>query len=115
MDEQILAIARELGAPQEQHGVLLLMIQAARQELEGALRPGLTPQDCGPAFPLGAAMLALSALESAQGGREVTSFSAGDLPIHRSTGSTDSLRCQALRLMRPYLRSDGLCLLGVRG
>lgn len=79
MEEQILAFVELMGG----HGneeLLRPLCQAAEREMAGRLREGLSPEACGPAFPVAAAWLVLAGLEAGTDG--VTSFSAGDLTVH---------------------------------
>ena len=73
MEEQILAFVELMGG----HGneeLLRPLCQAAEREMAGRLREGLSPEACGPAFPVAAAWLVLAGLEAGTDG--VTSFSA---------------------------------------
>ena len=57
--EEILALCRQMGAGEEQDELLLPLIEAAAAGLERRLKPGVAPEDCGQAFPLAAAMMAM--------------------------------------------------------
>ena len=46
MTEKIVALAKALGAETDQEELLSVLCQAAQQELEGRLRPGVTPEVC---------------------------------------------------------------------
>ncbi len=106
-----------MGAEEDQDELLLPWIQAARERLEGRLRAGVLPEDCGPAFPLAAAMLAVEGLERASGAGGAVSFTAGEVSIR--TGGTgkngESLSAQAERLLSPWLGATGFAFQGVRG
>jgi len=107
-----------MGAGEDQEELLLPLVQAAQDSLAGRLREGVTPEDCGPAFLLSAAMWAMDRLESAVGSdREIASFTAGDLTIRRGghSGRAGSLSGQADRLLAPWLRDTGFSFRGVRG
>lgn len=116
MLERILALCRAMGAGEEQEELLLPLAQAAQGALAAQLRAGVEPEDCGPAFPLAAAMTAMEELEGAAGG-EVTSFTAGDLTIRRESGGQggNALSAQARRLLAPWLGESGFAFRGVRG
>ncbi len=88
------------------------LYQAAEREMAGRLREGLSPEACGPAFPVAAAWLVLAGLEAGTDG--VTSFSAGDLTVHTGGDGAGAMRRQAERLMAPYL-ADGFAFRGVLG
>ena len=74
MTEQILTLCRAMGAGQEE--LLLPLAQAAESRLAGRLKEGTAPEDCGPAFPLAAAMLVMDGLSGMTGGGETASFTA---------------------------------------
>ena len=116
MTEKIVAMAKALGAGEEQEELLSVLCQAAQRELEGRLRPELTPEDCESAFVPAAAWMALAWLNTGTGGEGITSFTAGDVTIRREGGrESAALLDQAQRLMAPYLRDGGFAFLGVRG
>ena len=92
MEEQILAFVELMGG-------------RGNEEL-------LSPEACGPAFPVAAAWLVLAGLEAGTDG--VTSFSAGDLTVHTGGDGAGAMRRQAERLMAPYL-ADGFAFRGVLG
>lgn len=112
MTEQIVLLARQLGAPEGKQNLLELACQAAEQELSGRLKPGLVPEDCGGLFPLAAAWLALDILEAGGGDGGVTSFTAGEVTIRREPGDS---RQRARALLAPYLVEKGFGFMGVRG
>ena len=70
----------------------------------GPAEGGLSPEACGPAFPVAAAWLVLAGLEAGTDG--VTSFSAGDLTVHTGGDGAGAMRRQAERLMAPIWRTD---------
>ena len=118
MTEKIVAMAKALGAGEEQEELLSVLCQAAQRELEGRLRPELTPEDCESAFVPAAAWMALAWLNTGggTGGEGITSFTAGDVTIRREGGrESAALLDQAQRLMAPYVRDRGFSFLGVRG
>ncbi len=112
--EEIMALAATLGKTQESEG-LRTLCQAAEAELTGLLRDGVTVQECGQAFILAAAWLALAGLEGSDSG--VERFTAGAVTIQRSDGSLrqKALRLQAFQVMRPWLRDRGFVFRGVKG
>ena len=114
MTEEILALCRSLGAGEERDELLLPLVRWAQQELTGRLRAGTAPEDCGGAFPLAAAMLAVDALEGTAGADRVDSFTAGEVSV-RMGGGDRALRAQAERLMGPWLRERSFAFQGVRG
>ena len=116
MIEEIMALCKAMGASGDQEELLLPLVQAVERELAGRLKPGVCPEDCGTAFPLAAAMLVMDALDASSGNPwDVTSFTAGDLTIHREPGSGRERRGQALSLLGPWLEDQGFCFRGVRG
>ena len=112
--EEVLRLAAALGK-QEETEELALLCGAAVEELGGLLREGVTPEDCGGAFPLAAAWMALAGGQAA--GNEVESFTAGEVSIRRRDGGErgKALRLQAMQVMRPWLRDEGFVFRGVRG
>ena len=114
LTQEILALAGRMAGEGADREVLLPLCQTARQEAERWLKPGIAPEDCGPAFALAAAWLALDGLETGQNGGSVSSFTAGELTIRRQAGGGKDLRERAWALMAPY-RRDSFCFQGVRG
>ena len=108
-----------MGAGQEE--LLLPLARAVEQQLAGRLKKGTSPQDCGHAFPLAAAMTVmdrLSAVTGGGGGGEMTSFTAGDLTIRKESGGgggNRSLSAQAEGLLAPWLGDNGFVFQGVEG
>lgn len=109
-----------MGAGQEE--LLLPLVQAVSEQLSRRLREGVTTEDCGPAFPLAAAMTAMDRLSAVTGGGDsggVTSFTAGDLTIRRESGNSGqggkSLSAQAEGLLAPWLGDTGFVFQGVEG
>ena len=119
MDERSMALCRAMGAPEDQEELLLPLVQAAQGALTARLKRGIGPEDCGPAFLLASAMLAMESLWEATGqGNAVTSFTAGDLSVHMGTGNGGGgggLRAQADRLLAPWLADGSFQFRGVRG
>ena len=115
MTQQIMELCRAMGAREDQEELLAPLIEAVSALLAGRLRAGVAPEDCGQAFPLAAAMMAMEELEGTQGG-QVTSFTAGEVTIHtqQRTGG-DTLTGQAQRLLGPWLGETGFVFRGVRG
>lgn len=111
MTEEILALCRAMGAAEDREALLRPLVRAAETGLTARLRDGVRAEDCGSAFPLAAAMLAMDGLESGEGG--VTAFTAGEVTIRR--GQAVSRRAQAERLMGPWLRSGSVAFRGVPG
>lgn len=114
MTERVVELAMVLGKRGESQE-LSLLCAAAVEELKGLLKPGITVEDCGEAFPLAAAWLALAGKETLDDG--VESLTAGDVTIRRGESQfrQKALRLQARQVMRPYLRDEGFSFMGVRG
>ena len=65
--ETALTLARELsGAGEAEEALLELLCQAAEQQWEKRLRPGMTTEDCGKAFPCAVAFTAAADLAAAE-------------------------------------------------
>ena len=120
MTERIMAMARALGrvaAGQEE--ALEAPSQAAEAELTGRLRPGVSPEDCGSAFVLACAWLALAGLAAGEGAG-VEKFTAGSVTIQEGGGTDGAARAAALRLqaetvLGPWLSDRGFAFRGVEG
>ena len=112
-----MAHCRAMGASEGQEELLLPLVQAVRGQLAARLKEGIFPEDCGPAFPLAAAMTAMDQLSGMlDGGGGVTSFTAGDLTIRKESGSrSKTLSAQAERLLAPWLAGTGFMFQGVEG
>ena len=99
--------------------LLELLCQAAEQQWEKRLRPGMTTEDCGKAFPCAVAFTAAADLAAARGGEGVSGFTAGSVSV-RIRGAAESCawektRRTAERLMAPFAVPDDFCFRGVRG
>ena len=120
MLEQVVQYAGLLGDPEpEEEALLEALCAAAIQELTGRLKEGWTAEDCGTAFPVAAAWLALAGLRT---GREENgipvSWTAGAVSVKGTEGAgqpAETLRAQAERLMAPFLRDETFYFRGVRG
>ena len=115
-----MALCRAMGASEDQEELLLPLVQAVYSQLSARLKEGTLPEDCGPAFPLAAAMTAMDQLSGmlGGGGGEVASFTAGDLTIRKESGSgaqSGTLSAQAERLLAPWLTGAGFVFQGVEG
>lgn len=114
LGEEILDLCRQMGAGEEQDTLLLPLIEAAQDSLQRRLKAGVSPQDCGSAFPLAVALTAMDGLSGAVGEGDVSSFSAGEVSVQlrdRSGGRAE----QAERLLAPWLRETGFAFRGVEG
>ena len=116
MTEQVLELLQKLGGAGQDEAVLRTLCQNACNMLDRRLRDGLTAEDCGEAYPLAAAWIALEWLREGQGMDGVTYLSAGDLTVRREGGGDGgSLSQKAMELMSPFLRDDGFVFRGVKG
>lgn len=116
MREQVEALARELCGPGQDEELLRLVCAGACRTLEGRLRDGVRPEDCGAAYRLAAAWLAADWLRDAQGLSGVTALSAGNISVRREGGGdSGKLSRRAMELMAPYLRDEGFVFRGVEG
>ena len=115
MTEQVLELLLALGGAGQDEDVLRTLCQNACEVLDRRLKDGLTAEDCGEAYPLAAAWLALDWLRGSQGMDGVTYLSAGDLTVRREGGDDGALSRRAMKLISPFLRDDGFVFRGVRG
>ena len=117
--EETVTLAAALGrvGAEDQEALRILCAQAER-ELRGRLSEDAG--DCGGAFTLAAAWLALAGLCAGSAAGGVESFTAGGLTIRKGTAGdrllrAESLRRQAEEAVRPYLKDEGFSFLGVEG
>ena len=121
LQETVLTLARELsGAGEAEEALLELLCQAAEQRWNKRLRPGVTAEDCGEAFPCAAAFTAAADLAAARGGDGVAGCTAGSVSVRirsaaESCALAESLRRTAERLMAPFAAPEDFCFRGVRG
>ena len=113
-------MAQKLGrVGEEELETLEALCQAAEAELTRRLRPGVSPEDCGPAFVLACAWLALAGLAGAEAGRTPLRFTAGEVSIQEEGGDApqraQALRLQAETVLAPYLKDRGFVFQGVEG
>ena len=107
---------RTMGVAGQDETVLLTLCRNACDMLDRRLKDGLTAEDCGEAYPLAAAWIALDWLRGSQGMDGVTYLSAGDLTVRREgSGNDGSLSRRAHEIMSPFLRDDGFVFRGVKG
>ena len=114
MLDRVLELLSELSGVREPENTLKALCRAACQRLDGMLKDQVTPEDCGEAYPLAAAWLALSWLNSGKNWEGVTALTAGDMTVRRE-GVSGNLERKAMELMEPYLRDTGFVFQGVRG
>ena len=113
-------MAKALGRVTEsQETALEALCQAAEAELARRLRPGVSPEDCGPAFVLACAWLALAGLAAGESAG-VEKFTAGSVTIQEGGGADAAERSAALRLqaetvLGPYLADRGFAFQEVEG
>lgn len=118
MTQEVMALCRGMGAGPDREELLLPLVRTVCGQLEARLREGVAAGDCGPAFPVAAALMAMDQLEGMTGGEgQVTSFTAGELTVRRQAGagSWRSRTAQAERLMAPWLRDGRFFFQGVKG
>ena len=107
---------QKLGAAGQDEAVLRMLCQNACNMLDRRLKDSLTAEDCGEAYPLAAAWIALDWLRGGQGLDGVTYLSAGDLTVRREGGGDgEALSRKAMEIMGPFLRDDGCVFRGVKG
>lgn len=121
MLEQILHLAAAIVQPSEEEQPLLTALCAAAEaELTRRLREGLSPEDCGDAFPCAAALMAAAGILPCRSGGDVEQFSAGDVSLRTGGGgqaceAAAAMRRQAASMMAGYCGDDAFAFLGVRG
>lgn len=116
MTQQIMELCRAMGAGKDQEELLLPLVQTVQENLRNQLRDGVSPENCGQAFPMAVAALAMEALEQVgETGGTVTSFTAGDLMIQRRPGAAVRRSMLAERWLSPWLKDGGFVFQGVCG
>ncbi len=124
MTQRIFALASLLCAASEQEqDALMLLCEAAEHELMRRLRDGVTAEECEEAFVCAGAWIAASGVLTSRAcasSGEVKSFRAGEVSVElsaeeRSGSAAVSLRREAERLMRPYIKDSGFGFFGVQG
>lgn len=121
MLEHTLYLAGAIVQPSEEEKPLLTALCAAAEaELARRLREGLSPEDCGDAFPCAAALLAAAGLLPCRSGGDVEQFSVGDVSLRTGGGShvceaAAAMRRQAASMMAGYWGDDAFAFLGVQG
>ena len=116
MTERVMELVRALGGAGQDEDVLRTLCQGACRVLDGRLKDGLTAEDCGGAYPLAAAWIAMDWLRGSQEMDGITALSAGDISIRREGGGDSGrLSRRAMGIMEPYLGSDGFVFRGVDG
>ena len=116
-------MAQKLGrVADEDLEILTALCQAAEAEAAARLRGGVTAEDCGQAYVLGCAWLALAALAAmaANGvGSAPLKFTAGEVSVQEENGDgaqrASALRLQAETVLGPYLQDRGFVFRGVEG
>lgn len=120
MIQEIIEMARKLGkVADEDLEILTALCQAAEAEMAGRLRDGVTAEDCGQAYVLGCAWLALAAMAVNGTGTAPLKFTAGEVSIQEEIGDgvqrARALRLQAETVLGPYLQDCGFVFRGVEG
>ena len=117
MQYRMMELARNMtGDGEGQEEALLCACCAAREQLNAALREGVTEQDCADTFALAGAWLALAAMDTGGAAGQAESFTAGEVSVR--VGDTQqnarTLRKQAWELMAPWVKDRGFLFYGVR-
>lgn len=120
MLEQILRLAEAIVQPSEaEQPLLTALCEAAETELAQRLREGLSPEDCGGAFPCAAALLAAAGVLSCRSGGDVEQLSVGDVSLRIGGGGQSreaaAMRRQAASMMAGYWGDDTFAFLEVPG
>ena len=120
MTEKVLKLLAAMGADTSQEELLTPLCQAVQDSLARRLRPGVTAEDCGEAFPCAAAFTAAADLAAARDCGGVSGFTAGSVSVQaRSPAEAGTqaaeLRRTAWRLMAPFAVPGDFAFQGVRG
>ena len=106
LNQAELLVGQTEDTDRERLRLLCRMVEAA---LARQLREDVTVEDCREDFVTAASVLAVSQWNA---GEDVQEFRAGDLTVKKGKRYPDSLKTQALALLRPYLQSE-FAFLGV--
>ena len=84
------------------------------------LREGVTPEDCGSAFPCAAAFTAAEYLNIGRSGAAAENFKAGEISVEGRSAAdgaalAESLRQAAERLMAPYAVEEDFAFRRTKG
>lgn len=118
MYETIFKLASAIAQPAEGETQLLeALCTAAAAETARRLRPELTPEDCGGAFPCAAALLAAAGLLPCREDGGLEQLTAGEVTLRLGGGceAGAALRRQAAAMMEPYWLDDDFAFMGVKG
>lgn len=113
MEEQVLALIRQLCAPAMEDEGLRTLCRAACARLDSLLADGVTAADCGERYPLAAAWMVMDWMEGCGGLDGVTAISAGDMTVRRESGCGGARSRRAMELLEPWLRARGFVFQGV--
>ncbi len=107
MQDRIFARAVELTGEEDRkkQDQLRILCETAALTLKGRLREGVTPNDCGEAFVMAAALYAVAA--AAEMDRDAAEFRAGDLTVKQRQDRETmarTLRAHGEELMGPYVK-----------
>ena len=117
LTDQVILQAQSLAGEAEEADLALLRLLcgASVSNLSRQLREEITPEDCREEFVAAASLYALGEWYCGRQGTAFQEFHAGDLtvkPGESGARSPESLKAQALELLRPY-RKDSFCFQGV--
>lgn len=112
MKETVKLAAGICGAD-ETDETLIALVQAAESCLALRLREGVSPEDCGKAFPIAAAMWAAELYGDSRGSGGITGFTAGSVSVTME-GKGDRVTSSVENLLAPWLRDGGFSFRGVQ-
>lgn len=113
--EEIYTLAKEIyGEESEQ---LRTVCSAVELQLKNSLADGYTVEDCKDQFILAAAATAVEMyVGMTDTAQSISSYSAGNISVTRSSAGTHgNLSQQARLLLTPYLKDEGFAFMGVDG
>lgn len=110
--EERLSFAAALCGMEAADEILTALVEAATESLTSRLKEGVTPEDCGRAFPLAVAAVAAKAYEGGLGAGSVSEFTAGAVSL-RLEQQAQGAAAAAIDLLRPWLRDGDFAFRGV--
>ena len=113
MEEKVLERVKSLGSWDMDNEGLSALCAGACTRLNSLLAEGVTPEDCGEAYILAAAWLAVDWLRESGSWSGVTAVTAGNMTVRREGGEGGALTRLAMELMGPWLRERSFVFQGV--
>lgn len=99
-------MAAAISGGEKTDPLLEALCQAAYGAIKMRLREDVSLEDCGKAFPVAVAAIAVKAWENGVGEGAISSFAAGSVSLS-VTQEGDRFTSAAIELLRPWMKDDG--------